>query len=336
MKHCRTIALLTLFLVAGPAQAAVAEDAEEKIDFVKQIKPILEESCIKCHGPNRAEGSLRMHTREATMKGGDIGPSIEGTDPEDSELYLRIILPADDPGRMPAEGKMLSKEQTDLIRKWIEQGASWPDELELKAVRPSDPSEDLPEFAREPLTDEERELVAKIREQGGHVMELAQNDHRIEVAFHLADGSVTDERLAALKGFKRIVHLNLRGTEITDEGLAHLSELENLTRLHLERTGITDKGLEHLKGLASLQYLNLYGTKVTDEGLEQLRELANLRKIYLWETEVTDAGAEKLKESLPELEIVRGVDLAQAEEESEEGEKGQDEKDEGEKEEKED
>ena len=62
--------------------------------------------------------------------------------------------------------------------------------------------------------------------------------------------------------------------------------------------------------LANLEYLNLYGTKVSDAGLDPLKNLKKLKKLYLWQTQVTEAGVQKLKESLPDLEVVLGVDLA--------------------------
>lgn len=166
------------------------------------------------------------------------------------------------------------------------------------------PAEDRPK-----PTEAEKAAIAKIREAGGQVMEVAQNDNHLEVAYHLADGTVTNDHLAPLKELKgRIVSLNLRGTAVTDEGLANLEGLTGLQRLHLEKTKITDKGLLHLKGLTGLEYLNLYGTEVTDAGLEQLAGLKNLKKLYLWQTKVTDAGVEKLKGALPQTTVIRGLD----------------------------
>lgn len=178
----------------------------------------------------------------------------------------------------------------------------------------------LPVLAQEKvtLTDADKKAIADVRKLGGHVMELAQNDSRLEVAFHLTDGKVTDEHLVPLKELKPLVHLNLRGTEVTDAGLANIAGLTSLTRLHLERTKITDAGLEHLKGLTNLEYLNLYGTEVTDAGLAHLEGLKKLRRLYLWETKVTDAGVEKLKQAVPEVNIVRGLELAKPAEEKKE------------------
>lgn len=160
-------------------------------------------------------------------------------------------------------------------------------------------------------TEAQKQAVAQIKKLGGLVLEIAQNDPRLDVAFHLADAKITDAELALVKPLTQVAYLNLRGTEITDAGLAHLAELKGLVRLHLEKTKITDAGLEHLKGLENLEYLNLYGTAVTDAGLKHLEGLKKLKKLYLWQTQVTDAGVSALKQALPELQIVRGLELAQ-------------------------
>ncbi len=159
-----------------------------------------------------------------------------------------------------------------------------------------------------PLSDAEKAAIAEIQKSGGQVMELAQNDARLDVAFHLADGKITDEQLLPLKSLPQIAQLNLRGREITNAGLVNLKELKGLVRLHLEKTKITDDGLQSLKGLENLEYLNLYGTQITDAGLKHLEGLKKLRKLYLWQTQVTDAGVAGLKAALPESQIIRGVE----------------------------
>jgi hypothetical protein len=167
-----------------------------------------------------------------------------------------------------------------------------------------------------PPTEAEKKAIARIRQLGGQVLELAQNDPRLEVSYLYVD-KLTEEHLALLKELKGLVHLNLRGQPITDDLLVHLKPLTGLVRLHLEKTKITDKGLEQLKGLANLEYLNLYGTEVSDAGLAQLAGLKKLKNLYLWQTKVTDAGADQLKKALPQADINRGLVEAAKEEKKE-------------------
>lgn len=159
-------------------------------------------------------------------------------------------------------------------------------------------------------TDAEKAAMAEIRKVGGQVMELAQNDARLDVAYHLADGKIEDAQLASLKNLPKLAQLNVRGKDITDAGLVHIKDSKGLIRLHLERTKVTDAGLEHLKGLENLEYLNLYGTAVTDAGLKHLEGLKKLKRLYLWETKVTDAGVAAIKAAVPGLQVIRGVEPA--------------------------
>ncbi|MDP7047896.1 MAG: SUMF1/EgtB/PvdO family nonheme iron enzyme [Verrucomicrobiota bacterium] len=108
-----------------------------RIDFVKDIKPILEASCVSCHREEHDKGDLRLDERKYAFGGGQVDPSVVPFDLEKSTLYLTSILPADHDDLMPPEkkGGPLPQEQLDKLRDWIVQGAAWPDGLKLKQVR---------------------------------------------------------------------------------------------------------------------------------------------------------------------------------------------------------
>ena len=165
-------------------------------------------------------------------------------------------------------------------------------------------------FAQEP---QDAAAVQAVRQAGGQVLELAQNDPRLDVAFHLSGTKLTPEVFGTLAGIRtRLVHLNLRGTNLDDELASHLAPLTELTRLHLEKTAISDAALAHLAGMQKLEYLNLYGTKITDAGLEKLGDLKALKKLFVWETVVTLDGVRQLKAKLPELQIIGGPEEPKA------------------------
>jgi len=103
--------------------------AEEKIDFNTQIKSILSNKCIACHGPDEEnrEAGLRLDTFEgATADLGDYFAIVPG-DPEESEMIFRMGLDPDDEEIMPPEGRgdPLTEEELELFSKWIEQGAEY-------------------------------------------------------------------------------------------------------------------------------------------------------------------------------------------------------------------
>ena len=110
----------------------VPAQAQEKVDFLRHIKPILESTCLSCHNPDNIKGELLMNTRSNVIKGGEYGTALVPGDPDESSLYTLTILDPDDDDIMPPKGDPLSKEQTDLLKVWIEQGADWPEEVELK------------------------------------------------------------------------------------------------------------------------------------------------------------------------------------------------------------
>src|SRR5580765_1425569 len=122
-------------IVAGISLALIwPASAETKVDFTKDVQPILQQSCVKCHGPEKQKGKLRLDSKEAATKGGKDGAVITAGDAEKSELYRRIILPKGNDDVMPNEGEPLTKAQTDLIRAWIDQGANWPDGVVVQAA----------------------------------------------------------------------------------------------------------------------------------------------------------------------------------------------------------
>ena len=120
--------VLGLFAVVASATAA------EKVDFLTEVKPILESTCVSCHGPEKPKGDLRLDSRAGALKGGDGGASLVPGKPQMSKLYTSTVLPPGHDDIMPPKGDPLTKDQTERLRLWIEQGAEWPDNLTLQQV----------------------------------------------------------------------------------------------------------------------------------------------------------------------------------------------------------
>jgi uncharacterized membrane protein/mono/diheme cytochrome c family protein len=99
----------------------------EKPDYVTHIKPIFERSCVKCHGPEKRKSGLRLDEKRFAMKGGESGPAIVAGDPAKSIVFTSCSAPADDEDVMPPKGKLLALSEIELMKRWIEQGAVWPD-----------------------------------------------------------------------------------------------------------------------------------------------------------------------------------------------------------------
>ena len=108
-----------------------------RIDFAKDIKPILESSCVSCHREGHDKGDLRLDEREYAFEAGEYGTAVVPFDLEKSTLYQSVTLPANHDDLMPPSNKggPLPQEQLDLLRDWIVQGAAWPEGLKLEQTR---------------------------------------------------------------------------------------------------------------------------------------------------------------------------------------------------------
>ena len=114
--------ILWAFLFSGALLAQVPA----KVDFRRDVQPIFKAYCIACHGPAQQMNGLRLDRRRDAMRGGtiaDIGPRNSAG----SRLYLKLTGNQYGP-QMPPTGA-LSPEQIDIIKRWIDQGAEWPDDL---------------------------------------------------------------------------------------------------------------------------------------------------------------------------------------------------------------
>jgi mono/diheme cytochrome c family protein len=101
--------------------------AAEPVDFDKQIRPIFKERCYSCHGAKKQESGLRLDKRQEAMAGGDTGPAIVPGDTSRG-LLLKYVQSEDPELIMPAKGDRLTRKQIDLLKRWIDEGAQWPED----------------------------------------------------------------------------------------------------------------------------------------------------------------------------------------------------------------
>ena len=106
------------------------------VDFVRDVKPLLDARCVTCHGPLKQKGGLRLDAGALVLQGGKHGPIVQPKNPAGSKLIERV-LSQDDDERMPSEGKPLSVAEVGALRDWIAAGATVPDREEIVS-RPED------------------------------------------------------------------------------------------------------------------------------------------------------------------------------------------------------
>ncbi len=114
--------------------------AEQPVDFAAQVQPILKQHCFDCHGPEKQESGFRLDVREAALGTADFGePPIVPGDATSSPLWRYVAGKDEDGMVMPPEDVelRLSAAEVAVLETWINQGASWPDELAGSAKGPS-------------------------------------------------------------------------------------------------------------------------------------------------------------------------------------------------------
>jgi hypothetical protein len=127
------------FVLLRSALAAPGE-AAKPVDFDREIRPILSDTCFACHGPDEKQrmAKLRLDTKDGLFEDRGTRKLVVPGDLASSLLYQRISAP-DKAKRMPPPyaQRHLTDQQVDLIRRWIEQGAKW--ELHWAFVPPKRP-----------------------------------------------------------------------------------------------------------------------------------------------------------------------------------------------------
>src|SRR4030095_10082500 len=96
-------------------------------DFVRDVRPVFARSCVSCHGSQNQKGGLRLDRREDAVKGGDPGPPWVACRAEDSLLIQLVEGRHAEIERMPRKKGPLSTSEVDPLRRWIDEGAVWPD-----------------------------------------------------------------------------------------------------------------------------------------------------------------------------------------------------------------
>ena len=140
---------VSLALVVPAPAAAQSDETVPAVDFQRDVRPILSDNCFSCHGPDEStrQVRLRLDTQDGAFAERPTGYPIVAGDAEASLLYQRISQD-DERLRMPPpalSNKTLSDDQIDVLRRWIDEGASWDQHWSFKTLAKNEPP---------PVTDE--------------------------------------------------------------------------------------------------------------------------------------------------------------------------------------
>jgi len=137
MKNVFLLGIAGVILAGGLVSATAADKVDVSklpaastkagVTFAKDIQPIFERACTKCHGGEKQKGKFRADSREAVLKGGENGETVKAGKSADSTLVHYVGYLIEDaempPKKKDGSSQQLPKEDIALIRAWIDQGA---------------------------------------------------------------------------------------------------------------------------------------------------------------------------------------------------------------------
>ena len=337
----KTHLLVLLMVLAAPLTA----QSKKKIDFAKDVFPILDRNCTECHRATytdengrkrRPKGRVMLDTL-ANIKKSKRGKLFVANKPDDSIIMESITLPAEDEDRMPPpkKGPPLSKQQVEVIKRWIEQGAdfgAWTGE----APSPKKNS-DKPNKPKSKGGASRSAAPTKKRRGPSPVVTLSKGLQPVKAAalapFAAADskfsvrsigddspllrvsccGRTDDVDDAALEQLlpiaEHVFDLDLARSGVGDGGCAVIGKMKRLTKLDLRQSRVSNAGVKELAACRELRSLNLFDTRVGDYALQALGELRKLEQLYVWKTDVSAKAVVRLREQVEGLRIVFAPDM---------------------------
>jgi hypothetical protein len=252
----------------------------ETASFASQVLPVFQHNCSQCHGEKKQKAGLRLDAYDFIAKGSENGAVIKPGNAQDSEIYRRILLSADDEDFMPSGGKPpLSAHDIELLKQWLVSGAPRQDGFDVPAVSVADSVV----FAAAP---DYRTRLRAAREAADHlgvrlIPRSAVPTDGLVLRTASSPGHCTDAALAQLSPFADlIVDAELSRTKITDKSLQAISSWKNLQELDISYTSMSSGSAGPLAQLPRLQVLNISGTHMDAASVAKLQTLPAIRHVW--------------------------------------------------------
>jgi hypothetical protein len=153
--------LLFVLLCLSSIAVAAAPSADDAALFENKIRPLLAESCYKCHGAKKQESGLRLDSLATMIHGGDRGPAIVPGAPEKSLLIEAVSRHGE--VKMPPDSK-LKTDEVALLSTWVKHGAPWPGDSRVATTRSGGPTaEERRSWSFQPIA---APAIPKVRNAG--------------------------------------------------------------------------------------------------------------------------------------------------------------------------
>ena len=122
---CSVVAMTQIVLLDCSAEdnpTKLPPAANKDVDFVRDVRPIFQRACIRCHGPDKQKSEFRLDVRQTALTGGEsYAPNIVPGKSADSPLVKMVAGIGDI--TMPPEGDRLSAEEIATLTSWVKQNA---------------------------------------------------------------------------------------------------------------------------------------------------------------------------------------------------------------------
>ena len=284
---------LLLFFFSAHAE----EHGKKVISFGDDLMPLFEQNCVKCHGaPDpRRKGRIVTKGDLNLTKIDSIREFITASKPNESTLY-QLTITDDEDEIMPPKGRHLSTSETQLIYKWIEQGADFkdfvyiPKELSRYSLL-IDKAKPAPE-----------ELLKSLSSQKTTITRVSQQGHLLRVSLREAPQLTPQLSKLLMLMAPYISDLDLSRVQLPEGRLSFLQDFKNLTSLNLSSSNLSNEGLRDISQLTNLEQLNLYASPIND--ISTLKDFPTLRRINLSSTKTSQADVNYLQSQLPKLEVI--------------------------------
>ena len=252
------------------------------LTYSDSVAPVLERSCVKCHGEKKQKAGLRLDSVTAILRGSDDGSVAIPGHSFEGELVRRITLPRSDEEAMPSGNEPpLTEAEISAIEGWI--GAGLPEKNSFQAAIHAPPPADIPTAPDYRLR--LKDAIELARKLGVTLVPRSQNPTDGLILRTASSPKACNDRV--LEGLRPvgdlIVEAELARTQVTDQGLAVLSQWQNLARIDLTRTSVTLEGISALSSLKHLDAVNLTETRVKSPASKLSRVLPSVRRIWCFD-----------------------------------------------------
>lgn len=278
------------------------------------VHPFLTTKCMSCHNEHKKKGDYLMTSYGAMVNGGESGkPAIVKNKADQSELYVRVTLPADHEDKMPPEGKrQLSNQEVEILKLWIDAGAS----TDLKVVHTKNNpelSKVLNNYAPEAIKmgrqilrskEESKKLQGELQALANKLQVKIAKDTNTEGDFYGLSMTFPPATFSTLQlqellpYFPYFSKMSLVASDIGDDDLFLIGKMENLQELYLQKTDISGQGLIYLQGLEHLETLNLSFTKIDNAAILSLIKFPSIKKVYLFGNQLDKEVVSALHQSM--------------------------------------